>query len=70
MSSSRPFSQIRSSEKSLLMAAVVVVFNWEGKPRTPEANVGADVHQAPYSDMVAFAAHDPQGCPPGRRQGG
>lgn len=32
-SSSRPFSQIRSSVKSLLMAAVVVVFNWERKHR-------------------------------------
>lgn len=30
-SSSRPFSQMRSSVKCLLMAAVVVVFSWEGK---------------------------------------
>lgn len=33
MSSSRPFSQIRSSVKSLLMTAVVVVFNWKRKYR-------------------------------------
>lgn len=33
MSSSRPFSQMRSSVKSLLRAAVVVVFNWERKCR-------------------------------------
>lgn len=30
-SSSWPFSQMRSSVKSLLMAAVVMVFNWEGR---------------------------------------
>lgn len=33
MSSSWPLSQIRSSVKSLLMTAVVVVFNWERKCR-------------------------------------
>lgn len=33
--SSWPFSQIRSSVKSLLMAAAVVVFNWERKRRAP-----------------------------------
>lgn len=53
-SSSRPFSQMRSSVKSLLMAAVVMVFNWEGK-QGPVLRTSA--HKASLSAQEAFPTY-------------
>lgn len=59
MSTFWPLSQIWSSVKSLLMTAVVVVFNWKRKHRVTSH---ARAHQAPFPPQAFFAmAH--HNCP-------
>lgn len=55
-----PLSQIWSSVKSLLMTAVVVVFNWKRKHRVT-SHAGA--HQALLSAQEAFFAMAHHNCP-------
>lgn len=55
MSTFWPLSQIWSSVKSLLMTAVVVVFNWKRKHRVTSH---ARAHQAPFSAQAFFALRD------------